>query len=165
MSPDPLASRRIVFRGLTGLGVAVVLAGCGGADGEPVTGYGAPGSPSPTEPSPTEPTPSEGEPTESEPAGPANLLVAVDEVPVGGGVVLRDKLIVVTQPGAGRFEAFTASCTHEGNPVGVVEDNTITCQFHGSQYDAATGEVTRGPAASGLTPVKIRVRKGQVLRA
>lgn len=163
INTDPLASRRVVFRGVSALGVAAALAGCGGGDDRAPTGASesSPSESSPSESGPGEPSVS----TSSEPAGPANLLVATDEVPVGGGVVLRDELVVVTQPRAGQFEAFTATCTHQGNPVGVVEDNTITCQFHGSQYDASTGEVTRGPATTGLTPVRIRVRKGQVLRA
>ncbi|MGH3360965.1 MAG: Rieske (2Fe-2S) protein [Nocardioides sp.] len=162
MSPEPLASRRIFFRGLSALGVAAALAGCGGED-PPATG----GEKS----SPAEPTPTEAETSDAEtesPDGPGDgptVLARADEIPVGGGVVLRDQNVVVTQPAAGRFEAFTATCTHEGNPVGVVEDNTITCQYHGSQYDAASGEVTRGPAVNGLTPVKIKVRTGQITRA
>ena len=44
-------------------------------------------------------------------------------------------------------------------------DNTITCLFHGSQYDAATGDVTTGPATTGLDPVKIRVKGGAIIRA
>ena len=160
MSPEPLASRRIVFRGLSALGVAAALAGCGGED--PPRSGGPTASESPT---PSEPTPSEKSEKETSAGAGEEVLARTTEVPVGGGVVLVDRNVVVTQPAAGRFEAFTATCTHQGNPVGVVRDNTITCQYHGSQYDAATGEVTRGPAVNGLTPVKIRVRGGRVLRA
>ena len=48
--------------------------------------------------------------------------------------------------------------------MGRVEDNTITCMFHGSQYDAATGDVTTGPATAGLDPLKIAVRSGRIVR-
>ena len=160
MSPEPLASRRIVFQGLSALGVAAVLAGCGGD--EPAARTTPTKSPTPTEPTPTE---KESSPSPDGPGAGATVLARTKEVPVGGGVVVLDHNVVVTQPEAGRFEAFTAICTHQGNPVGVVEDNTITCQYHGSQYDAATGQVTRGPAVNGLTPVKIRVRRGAIVRA
>ena len=165
MNPEPLASRRIVFQGLSALGVAAVLAGCGGD--EPAARSTPTTSPTPSEPEPTEPEPTEGETSESPggQGGGATVLARTSEIPVGGGVVVLEHSVVVTQPARGRFEAFTSTCTHQGNPVGVVEDNTITCQYHGSQYDAATGEVTRGPAVTGLTPVKIRVRDGKVLRA
>ena len=70
--------------------------------------------------------------------------------------------IVLTQPEQGRFEAFSAVCKHEGEIVGTVENGTITCTFHGSQYDAATGEVTGGPAQTGLDPVQIKIVKDQI---
>jgi len=31
---------------------------------------------------------------------------------VGGGIILPDEQVVVTQPSAGEFKAFTAVCTH-----------------------------------------------------
>ena len=72
---------------------------------------------------------------------------------------------MITQPSQGKFEAFSAVCTHQGQTVGKVADNTITCLFHGSQYDAATGDVTNGPATTGLAPVRIRVKSGAIVRA
>ena len=72
---------------------------------------------------------------------------------------------MITQPSRGEFRAFSAVCPHQGQTVGRVADNTITCLFHGSQYDAATGDVTTGPATTGLDPVRIRVRDRAILRA
>ncbi len=72
---------------------------------------------------------------------------------------------MITQPSRGEFRAFSAVCKHQGQTVGRVADNTITCLFHGSQYDAATGDVTTGPATTGLDPVRIRVRDRAILRA
>lgn len=37
-------------------------------------------------------------------------------VPVGGGKVYPDQRIVVTQPTAGQYKAFSARCTHAGLP-------------------------------------------------
>jgi nitrite reductase/ring-hydroxylating ferredoxin subunit len=159
---EPRASRRIVFHGLSALGIAAVLAGCGDEEGQ---------QPRTSEPSPADSSPS---PTKASKSGPGNqlkganeadALATTDEIPVGGGLILTDDRIVITQPSSGDFKAFSAICTHQGQTVGTVDDNTITCTFHGSQYDAATGDVTTGPATTGLDPVKIRVKGGAILRA
>ena len=72
---------------------------------------------------------------------------------------------MVTQPTAGQIDAFSATCTHQGFTVTSVEGNTINCNHHGSQYDAKTGGVVRGPAPVGLKKVAITVKDGTVLTA
>lgn len=71
-------------------------------------------------------------------------------VPVGGGKVLADAKVVVTQPTEGDFKAFTAVCTHQGCVVSDVSGGTINCACHGSKFDIATGEVKQGPATKPL---------------
>lgn len=134
----PRATRRIVFQGLGALGVAAVLAGCGG--GEDSGGGSA--------------TPDAGA-----------ALAGTADVPVGGGLILSEERIVLTQPTEGEFLAFTAVCTHQGNTVTSVEDGVIECSFHGSSFSAATGEVEGGPAPSALAPVEITVEGDQILAA
>ena len=95
------------------------------------------------------------------PAG-GRMLVAVDRVPVGGGVVLGKDRVVVTQPTANDVHAFSAVCTHQGCTVDTVADGTIDCPCHGSRFDASTGAVRRGPATRPLAPVAVVVRSGTV---
>ncbi|WP_295693879.1 Rieske (2Fe-2S) protein [Lapillicoccus sp.] len=83
----------------------------------------------------------------SAPAGSAGVTVAASEVPVGGGKILADSLVVVTQPVAGTFKAFGATCTHQGCPVTKVADGKIECPCHGSQFDISTGAPTADSAA------------------
>jgi Rieske Fe-S protein len=71
-------------------------------------------------------------------------------IPVGGGKVLADQKVVITQPTEGDFQAFTAVCTHQGCVVSSVSDGTINCACHGSKFDIATGEVKQGPAKTAL---------------
>jgi len=72
--------------------------------------------------------------------------IAAAEIPVGGGRVFEALKVVVTQPTAGDFKAFSATCTHQACTVSGVENGVITCPCHGSQFDMATGAVRQGPA-------------------
>lgn len=132
------ASRRIVFSGLGALGVAAALAGCAGSDGG-------------------------GSSTPSVAAG--DELASASEVPVGGGVVLTDKKIVLTQPTAGEFKAFTAVCTHQGQLVTSVDGGKILCAHHGSSYSAETGDVEGGPAPSALAEVAVKAQGDKIVAA
>ena len=135
----PLASRRIVLTGLGAVGAAAALAGCaGGADDD----------------ADTRPRLKAG-----------TLLAGAAEVPVGGGLVLTDQKVVLTQPSAGVFKAFTAVCTHRRLTVTSVEDNRILCDYHGSSYAADSGEVEGGPATSALAEVAIVVDGDRILAA
>ena len=96
--------------------------------------------------------------------GPA-VLARTSDVPVGGGTILADKKIVITQPTAGTFEAFTAVCTHLGCLVGTVSGGTINCPCHGSKFSIANGSVVNGPAASPLAAVSITVQGTSILQA
>ena len=98
-------------------------------------------------------------------SAPAQALAATSAVPVGGGTVLTDQQIVVTQPTAGVFKAFTAVCTHAGCTVSKVENGTIDCPCHGSRYSVADGAVVNGPAQHPLEPIAITVSGGQVLKS
>ena len=49
--------------------------------------------------------------------------------------------VVVTQPTAGEFKAFSAVCTHMGCIVNQISNGTIDCPCHGSQYSITTGDV------------------------
>jgi Rieske Fe-S protein len=95
--------------------------------------------------------------------GTGGALATTDEVPVGGGTVFQKEKIVVTQPTEGDFKAFTAVCTHQGCTVGAVNGDTIQCNCHGSQYNAADGKVKKGPAAKPLAPKKVTVEGNEII--
>jgi len=104
-------------------------------------------------------SPSSGGATAS---GPTDVGPTSD-VPVGGGKVYKDDKVVVTQPTAGQYKAFSAVCTHAGCLVDGVKDGTIQCPCHGSQFKIADGSVANGPATSSLPARTVTVQDGKLV--
>ena len=93
------------------------------------------------------------------------VLAKTTDIPVGGGKVLTDRRIVITQPTAGSFHAFTAICTHQGCIVNAVSGGTINCPCHGSRYSIVNGSVVTGPAPLPLAAVSITVQGTSIIQA
>jgi nitrite reductase/ring-hydroxylating ferredoxin subunit len=60
---------------------------------------------------------------------------------------------------AGVLYAFDDTCTHRGCSLadGDLEQTTVTCICHGSQFDVVTGAVVRGPAERPVMTHRVRV--------
>ncbi|MCI4319757.1 MAG: Rieske (2Fe-2S) protein [Thermoplasmata archaeon] len=65
----------------------------------------------------------------------------------------------------GTLRGIDAACTHVGGPLerGPVAGGVVTCPWHGSQFDLATGAMKRGPAARGVTSYPVRVENGHLV--
>jgi nitrite reductase/ring-hydroxylating ferredoxin subunit len=63
----------------------------------------------------------------------------------------------------GAWVALRNSCLHRGGPVceGVLEGNTLTCPWHGYQYDVRSGELLLDRAAH-LEKFPVEIRDGEV---
>jgi Rieske Fe-S protein len=96
-------------------------------------------------------------------AAAVKAVAAVGDVPVGGGVVLADKDVVITQPAAGTFKAFSATCTHQGCTVNEVKGGTINCPCHGSKFAMADGSPTAGPAKRALAEKTVTVQGSSII--
>lgn len=157
-------SRRRALTGAATLGVGVPLLAACGDDTSSASGP-ATSAPTSTAP-PTAQASAPGADTTTAGSGSGGSgLVAAADVPVGGGVVLNGEELVVTQPAAGEFKAFSAICTHQGCLVGSVSDGTIHCPCHDSAFSAEDGSVESGPAGSPLSEVAVTVVDGQVQRS
>jgi nitrite reductase/ring-hydroxylating ferredoxin subunit len=145
---DLLATRRGVLAGvgLVGLAGAITACGAGGSSSSTVAG------------GVNKATPASGATagTGASSTG-ASALAATSQIPVGGGEIFAGRQVVVTQPTAGDFKAFSAVCTHMGCIVNQISDGTIDCPCHGSQYSITTGDVVAGPAPRPLPAKQIRV--------
>ncbi|MFJ9623348.1 Rieske (2Fe-2S) protein [Streptomyces sp. NPDC101181] len=89
-------------------------------------------------------------------------LARTGDVPVGGGTVLKERKIVVTQPTEGEFKAFSAVCTHASCLVSTVSDGTINCPCHGSRFSITDAAVEAGPATRPLPAEQITVADGTI---
>jgi nitrite reductase/ring-hydroxylating ferredoxin subunit len=123
--------------GATVLAIAGAVAACGG--GESSSGA----SPAPTSAAPDGLA---GKP-----------LASTADVPVGGGKIMADDHVVLTQPSQGAFKAFSSTCTHQGCTLGEVTNGSITCPCHGSAFSAENGSVKHGPATKPLPQYQVKV--------
>ncbi|SOD64044.1 Ferredoxin subunit of nitrite reductase or a ring-hydroxylating dioxygenase [Streptomyces zhaozhouensis] len=96
--------------------------------------------------------------------GGAEELTSTADVPVGGGTILDEQKLVVTQPTEGEFLAFSSICTHQGCPVSQVTEEGILCTCHGSVFALADGSVVEGPATEPLPAEPITVEGESILR-
>ena len=142
---DSLATRRGMLAGVGLVGLASAITACGASassSSTPAASGGAGGG-------------------SSAPAG--NALASTSQIPVGSGMVFSGQQVVVTQPSAGEFKAFSAVCTHMGCIVNQVSNGTIDCPCHGSQYSIKTGDVVAGPAPKPLPAKQIKVSGDSIL--
>ncbi|MEO3782410.1 Rieske (2Fe-2S) protein [Actinocorallia sp. B10E7] len=80
------------------------------------------------------------------------------DVPVGGSKVFPEAKVIVSQPTAGRYVAFSAVCTHQGCTVNKIEGAEAVCPCHGSKFKVADGTVAGGPASSPLPSATVELR-------
>lgn len=154
MTPEATPRRTLLLAGAGS--VAVLATGCG-SDGDNGGTTASPTTSAPaTTAEPTAPVPAES-PTAVPPVPPEDALTKTTDVPVGGGTIFKEEKVVVTQPTAGEFKAFSAICTHQGCTVGKVENGTIDCPCHGSKFRIADGSVAAGPAPRPLPAEQITV--------
>lgn len=131
------ASRRAVVGGAVGLGVGVpLLVACGSGSGSGNSGNSG----------------SEGSGGTSTTA--SGAIGKASEVPVGGGKIFAADKVVLTQPTAGDFKAFSAVCTHQGCVVAKIVGKEIECTCHGSRFSIDDGSNTVGPNGSAAGSVK-----------
>ncbi|MFF3334969.1 Rieske (2Fe-2S) protein [Streptomyces sp. NPDC002888] len=98
-------------------------------------------------------------------AGGGTALTTTAEIPEGGGKVFADQKVVVVQPTAGEFKAFSAVCTHQGCAVKSIADGVINCPCHNTNFSVTDGSVKSGPAKKPLPPVQITVSGDQITLA
>ena len=79
------------------------------------------------------------------------------DVPVAGGLRVAGA-VAVFRVGDG-FCATQSRCPHRGGPLdeAQLEGTTLTCPWHGAQFDVCTGALVRGPAETPLATYRVTV--------
>ncbi len=146
-------ARRAVVAAAGAAGLAVALTACGSSDDD-TSGSSADSGSTSTSGSDA----GSGSDGGSDSAnGGAEPLASTADIPEGGGKVFADREVVVTQPTAGEFKAFSATCTHQGCAVKSISDGVINCPCHNSNFSITDGSVQSGPATQPLPAVEISV--------
>jgi thiosulfate dehydrogenase (quinone) large subunit len=167
VSAEEASRREVVLKGTVtalvaaaGLVLGGVVAGLGRLAGGTRNNSGTAALPSPAQSAPSAAAGSSGSSGSggSQPAGTA--IGPAQDVPVGGAASFTDPRTgdpsIVIQATAGKFVAFDAVCPHAGCTVEYDQSVALLiCPCHGSQFNAATGAVETGPAATGLNPITI----------
>src|SRR4029077_675637 len=86
----------------------------------------------------------------------------IDPLSAGSGLLVGDAAVFNV---AGGFCATQAKCTHRGGPLneGKLDGSTVTCPWHGTQYNVCTGAVLRGPATEPVKTYRVIV-EGEIGR-
>lgn len=145
LHPAPAPARRTVVAAVGAAGLAVALTACGSDDKSSGSSSSASSGGS-----------GGGDNGEAGNAG-GTVLAKTADIPEGGGKVFADQGVVVTQPTAGTFKAFSSKCTHQGCAVKDISNGVITCPCHNSQFSATDGSVKKGPATQALAAADISV--------
>ncbi|MDT4923806.1 MAG: hypothetical protein QOG01_1519 [Pseudonocardiales bacterium] len=159
MNINPEVSRRSLLASGAGLAGVATLAACSsGSSSNP------PGGQTTTA---TNPSPQSSGGSSSGSAGSSNKLATLKDIPVGQAVSAQlpsGDPVIVARPTATTAACFSAICTHMQCTVAPV-GSKLNCPCHGSQYDALTGKVLRGPAPKPLPSVPVKVTAGEVVTA
>lgn len=65
----------------------------------------------------------------------------------------------------GEISGFKNSCPHQDMPLedGILEDEELTCLYHGAKFNVKSGKVLSMPAADDLQMFKVKVEGEDVL--
>ncbi|MFJ4276323.1 Rieske (2Fe-2S) protein [Streptomyces massasporeus] len=150
-------SRRTVVAAVGAAGLTVALTACGSEDkaSDPSTEQGAAGGGATND----------GAGSSGGPGAGGAALAKTADIPEGGGKIFKDEKVVVSQPAAGDYKAFSTICTHQKCPMVDLKDDIISCACHGSQFSVLDGSVKKGPAVQPLEAKQISVNGDSITLA
>jgi Rieske Fe-S protein len=152
LHPASAPTRRTVVAAAGAAGLAVALTACGSDDGSSDSS----GSSDTQAGSNASGGGSGASDSASSGAG-GTALAKTADIPEGGGKIFKDHGVVVTQPTAGEFKAFSSKCTHQGCAVSSIANGVIVCPCHKSEFSVTDGSVKKGPATQALPAEQITV--------
>lgn len=99
---------------------------------------------------------------DAKPTAPVDLG-AETEVAKGSATLFREHNVVVSRDDAGTLKAYSTICTHAGCAINKLQDTTLICPCHGSEFDAVTGKVVQAPATEPLGALPVKITDGRII--
>ncbi|WP_371581808.1 Rieske (2Fe-2S) protein [Streptomyces sp. NBC_01314] len=157
IKPASIPGRRTVMAAAGMAGLAVALTACGSEDDSSTStstssGAGAGGDAS----SDSTAEAGSGSASGGDSAG-GKEIAKTSDIPEGGGKIFESEGVVITQPEAGTYKAFSSVCTHQGCAVKSISDGVINCPCHNSNFSITDGSVKSGPATKPLPAKEVSV--------
>ena len=84
---------------------------------------------------------------------------------------LKEKLCVTVKGNSlalfkikGKIYCTDSKCSHASGPLceGKLDKTTVTCPWHGSEFDVTNGKVKHGPAVNGIKSYNIKIKGGDI---
>jgi nitrite reductase/ring-hydroxylating ferredoxin subunit/uncharacterized membrane protein len=98
---------------------------------------------------------------------PADWVSVLDESSLEDGVPKRVRAkgypVMLLKRGK-KIDAIAATCPHLSGPLekGEIDDDTVTCPWHGSVFCIKDGSLIHGPATAPVTVFDVRVEDGRI---
>ncbi|MFI5677658.1 Rieske (2Fe-2S) protein [Streptomyces cellulosae] len=159
LPPAPALARRTVVAAAGAAGLAVALTACGSSDDS------SSADSSDTQPGANASGGDSGSSSSASSGSGGTALAKTSDIPEGGGKIFKDQGVVVTQPTAGTYKAFSSKCTHQGCAVTSIANGVIVCPCHKSEFSVADGSVKKGPATQPLAAEQISVSGDSITMA
>ncbi|MDX3617548.1 Rieske (2Fe-2S) protein [Streptomyces europaeiscabiei] len=157
IKPASIPGRRTVMAAAGVAGLAVALTACGSGDDSSTSTSNSSGSGAGGDAS-SDSTAEAGSGSASGGDGAGGTAIAkTSDIPEGGGKIFESEGVVITQPEAGQYKAFSSVCTHSGCAVKTIADGVINCPCHNSNFSIVDGSVKSGPAPKPLPAKEVSV--------
>lgn len=92
------------------------------------------------------------------------LDVPPEQLMLGPAQAEADGVALFVASDHGRLCVLADRCSHRGGPLsdGELKDGVVTCPWHGSRFDAASGQVVEGPAVVAQPSYDVRCQDGRI---
>jgi nitrite reductase (NADH) small subunit len=92
-------------------------------------------------------------------------VASVDDIEAGTGTVIdTGEATIALFNTDGDFYAIGNECTHQGGPLGdgELDDTTVTCPWHGAEFDVTSGDCLALPATNPVPEYEVKVEDGEI---
>ncbi|MCS4535470.1 Rieske (2Fe-2S) protein [Corynebacterium sp. HS2168-gen11] len=83
------------------------------------------------------------------------VTLGISDVPVGSAIIIDD--VILAQPTAGEYKAYSTDCPHQHSRISIVEGDVVRCPTHDSRFSIIDGSVIEGLARAPMTELTMEL--------